>query len=285
MRNRFLAPAWIAAAVSILAFSTSTGTPCEMTCPAIGWGWEGEPACHDNYDDVYNGGCKTETFQYLAPESETVRMCGESGTFLYNGLAYRDTDWYEIRPRAAGTIDVHCEAEFPVLVMLLDGRQGCAGMTTMEFASAGPCQPPASLSVDLDPGTYWIWVAPSVFSGVPCGSRYRLWIDGYRPNATDAPELGEDAVALRLTVLPNPSRELTRIAYDLPRPGPVHLVVVDVAGRIVRTLRDGATEGSGSRVATWDGRDDTGRPVPSGVYALRLECEVGKATETVVWLR
>jgi hypothetical protein len=69
---------------------------------------------------------------------------------------------------------------------------------------------------------------------------------------------------------PNPFNPRTTIAYDLPRDAVVTLVVHDVNGRRVRTLRSGVMESAGRHEAVWNGRDDGGRPVGSGVYLVRL---------------
>lgn len=68
---------------------------------------------------------------------------------------------------------------------------------------------------------------------------------------------------------PNPFNPSTRIRYDVPRAGPVRLAIYDLAGRQVRTLLDGPAS-PGRHTATWDGRDDTGRHLASGVYVARL---------------
>jgi flagellar hook assembly protein FlgD len=58
----------------------------------------------------------------------------------------------------------------------------------------------------------------------------------------------------------------------------VRLEVYDATGRLVRVLRDGVVEQAAARMAVWDGTDDGGRPVASGVYFYRLEA--GEFTET-----
>jgi len=69
---------------------------------------------------------------------------------------------------------------------------------------------------------------------------------------------------------PNPFNPATRVRFDVPAPGGrVLLAVYDVSGRLVRTLVDGAV-GPGIRNAVWDGRDDRGARVASGVYFCRL---------------
>ncbi len=74
---------------------------------------------------------------------------------------------------------------------------------------------------------------------------------------------------------PNPFNPVTTISFNIPAAGgekPVVLSVYDVAGRRVRTLVDEAMSG-GRYGAAWDGRDDAGAQVSSGVYFYRIEVD------------
>jgi hypothetical protein len=68
---------------------------------------------------------------------------------------------------------------------------------------------------------------------------------------------------------PNPFTTTSLISFELPREGPVQLVVHDLLGRRVRTLLDGVRP-AGKWSASWDGREDNGRTLPSGVYLVRM---------------
>lgn len=68
---------------------------------------------------------------------------------------------------------------------------------------------------------------------------------------------------------PNPFRERTTIAYSLAVAGPVTMELFDVRGRRVQTLVSGSRPAGQHRVA-WHGDDEAGRPVPGGVYFVRL---------------
>jgi hypothetical protein len=70
---------------------------------------------------------------------------------------------------------------------------------------------------------------------------------------------------------PNPFNPTTQITYYLPEGGVrrVSLVVYDVRGARVRTLVD-ATSTGGKYTVEWDGRNDHGQSVGSGVYFYRL---------------
>jgi len=69
---------------------------------------------------------------------------------------------------------------------------------------------------------------------------------------------------------PNPFNPATAITYDVPAGGGrVTLEIYDVVGSLVRTLAD-RHEAAGSKRVTWDGTDDRGQKVGSGVYFYRL---------------
>ncbi len=68
---------------------------------------------------------------------------------------------------------------------------------------------------------------------------------------------------------PNPFNPSTSIHYQLTESRPVRLIVYDLLGQPVRTLVDGLRT-RGAHTATWDGRDQQGKAVASGVYLYRL---------------
>ncbi|MBM3287071.1 MAG: T9SS type A sorting domain-containing protein [Candidatus Eisenbacteria bacterium] len=68
---------------------------------------------------------------------------------------------------------------------------------------------------------------------------------------------------------PNPFRGMLDLIYAIPRPSDVTLQIHDLSGRTVRTLIDGPIP-EGSQTATWDGRDEDGRQMPSGIYLCTL---------------
>ncbi len=92
---------------------------------------------------------------------------------------------------------------------------------------------------------------------------------------TPVPDEGEGAPPARATLAaaaPNPFNPRTRIAFAVPGAGSsrVRLSVYDLRGRRVARLVDGELPG-GRHAVDWQGRDDEGRPVGSGVYLYRLE--------------
>lgn len=71
---------------------------------------------------------------------------------------------------------------------------------------------------------------------------------------------------------PNPFSPQTRIAFDLPRTGPVELAIYGVNGRLVRRLVHDTRE-AGRHDIAWDGRDDAGEKAGSGVYFYQLTAQ------------
>jgi len=68
---------------------------------------------------------------------------------------------------------------------------------------------------------------------------------------------------------PNPFNPATVIRFSVARAGWVSLRIYDVSGRCLRTLVDGVKDANWYEVS-WDGRDDNGRLMPSGVYGYKL---------------
>jgi glucose/arabinose dehydrogenase len=96
--------------------------------------------------------------------------------------------------------------------------------------------------------------------------------------------VGHGALAIQLTAGPALFRSSTDLAFSLETPGRVRLTVYDVAGRVVRRLADEEREAGPVR-RTWTGEDDGGRPVPAGVYLVRLEAPGRRDRARLVRLR
>ena len=114
-----------------------------------------------------------------------------------------------------------------------------------------PIAPRAGQSIDLA----FVVTAGPVISGVHGGA----------PQVT----LGQN--------YPNPFNPTTTIRYTLSAQSDVQLAVYGVDGKLVRVLANG-TKPAGSFAVNWDGRDESGRAVASGVYFYRLKA--GSFTQT-----
>lgn len=77
---------------------------------------------------------------------------------------------------------------------------------------------------------------------------------------------------------PNPFNPRTTIAFAVPVSGQATLRIMDVRGRLVRTLVEGSVA-AGRHARVWDGADSRGRAVASGVYLYRLEFQGTDGTQ------
>jgi len=88
--------------------------------------------------------------------------------------------------------------------------------------------------------------------------------------AAGGPEDAGGESGLQLFAYPNPCRGMVNITYALPRAADVKLKMYNLAGQLVRTLKNGRC-GSGRHLAVWDLKDDAGRRLAGGIYVFRLE--------------
>jgi hypothetical protein len=150
---------------------------------------EFEPDCYDDFVDIYDGGCNSTppVFAWLpgTGHGEPFDVCGTSGTYLFQGSAYRDTDWYQLDVWQENQITFQCVAEFPLQIYMIDGSHGCESLQVLDSATAD-AYVTASLTWPFAPGTYWFWVGPYAFVDVPCGSLYVMTISGYTSGCSPA---------------------------------------------------------------------------------------------------
>jgi hypothetical protein len=106
-----------------------------------------------------------------------------------------------------------------------------------------------------------------------------------RPESdVDLPEnLGAEDFRLEQNY-PNPFNPTTVIRYNLPAPVHVKLIISDLLGHRVRTLVD-ADEPAGYRHITWDGANDAGVRVGSGLYLMRFEAGTYRMTRKLMLMK
>lgn len=107
------------------------------------------------------------------------------------------------------------------------------------------------------------------------GQRPNWFAIGQRPTAVeDHSETLPTAFILHQNY-PNPFNPETLIRYELPVDASVTIAVYDILGRKVKKLETGL-KNAGRHQFQWDGRDEQGRPVSSGIYLFRLEVKSDK---------
>lgn len=83
---------------------------------------------------------------------------------------------------------------------------------------------------------------------------------------------------------PNPFNAGTVISYQVPSAGDVSIVVYNVSGQVVRVLYQGQRE-QGQYNATWDGTDNSGNRVSSGIYLYRINAGTFTASRKMVLVK
>jgi hypothetical protein len=105
------------------------------------------------------------------------------------------------------------------------------------------------------------------------------------PDAVDGEEMSLPEEFRLLANRPNPFNLRTTIRYELPLATGIRLKIYDVAGRRVRVLEEDPYKSAGRHGVVWDGRDDWGGPVSSGVYFFQLEAGSFRQTRRMVLLK
>jgi flagellar hook assembly protein FlgD len=128
-----------------------------------------------------------------------------------------------------------------------------------------------------------------VDSEVRGGHTYGYVLGVIKMNGTEVQSQLVQVVAKRFELTlsqnhPNPFNPATTISFTLPEKARVHLAIYDVAGRLVATLVDGSLD-EGLHTAKWEGRNNNGSQVSSGVYFYRLVAGKEVLTKKMVLLR
>ncbi|MEN8208291.1 MAG: FlgD immunoglobulin-like domain containing protein [Candidatus Fermentibacteria bacterium] len=116
------------------------------------------------------------------------------------------------------------------------------------------------------------------------GGAEMYWLFKTEPDTSSTSISGEPPVsALLAGNHPNPFNLCTAVSFKLEEGGPVRLTIYDTSGRMVRCLSDDLLP-SGEHSLIWDGCDDTGHFLPSGVYLYALETRTGLQSQRMILL-
>ncbi|MEK7314917.1 MAG: T9SS type A sorting domain-containing protein, partial [Candidatus Eisenbacteria bacterium] len=130
-----------------------------------------------------------------------------------------------------------------------------------------------------------------LFSNLPTGRRKVPVVlegplaSGGRLHAEFDLEVVAPGGSLATAVTPNPARAGSVLSFRLGAREPIRVRLFDAGGRFVRELTSRGSTGGGYHDVPFDGRDDGGRELRSGIYFYRVESEVGAASGRLVLVR
>jgi hypothetical protein len=113
-------------------------------------------------------------------------------------------------------------------------------------------------------------------------------------NFVEEPQLGINEECImnnekcRLTNYPNPFYSTTVIRYGIPRnlwKIPISLNIYNIRGQLVKTLINNQTQKGGYYEMIWDGTDNAGQVVSSGVYLYKLQSKTKVITRKLILLK
>ena len=137
-------------------------------------------------------------------------------------------------------------------------------------------------------GNYWGTTDSTAIAGLLAGEvDFSAFLDDDVATAVTASvdEALPQRFALR-QAWPNPFNATTTIAFDLATAAAVELAVYDILGQRLRDLSPAPSLDAGSYTVRWDGRDNRGQGVASGLYFYHLRTDAGfRAAGRVVLTR
>ena len=172
----------------------------------------------------------------------------------------------------------HHSAKLALVALVLVGsaRAGPSGEVAPEAApepeSASPPAPPSEATLIL------VSRVGSVFATT--FFRPPIELPNSYSRAGEPVEGAFPAVFALGRVTPNPLLAQARIGLDLPVASRVRFEVLDVAGRVVRTLVDGPIA-PGRHSLAWDGTDAAGRELSPGIYFLRMAAQAANGGDGI----
>ena len=249
-----------------------------------------------------NGRAATRLTLGSEPGSNTVAAAVEGlGPVTFTATAAEQTTSHSLTKVCGddqeGTASILLAAPFVVSVLDEDGAAMAGVVVTFSVTAGGGTLSSATatteangraatrLTLGSEPGTNTVeatveGLEPVTFTAIgqesPVVGLFDLFGSGKRVALPDSPQLAQNA--------PNPFNSQTVLSYFLHAPGPARLEVFALTGQRVAVLHQGPQQAGYHRLR-WNGRDDTGRPVASGMYLYRLVTVEGVLTRKLILLR
>jgi hypothetical protein len=109
----------------------------------------------------------------------------------------------------------------------------------------------------------------------------RIYSDGTPGGVTGEPIQISDFKNQNIKCYPNPFFSKTKISYQQSSPAKIKISVYNIAGQLVKILAN-AEQDAGSYMVLWDGRDDNGHQMSSGIYFINYNTlNINTTTKTI----
>ncbi len=139
--------------------------------------------------------------------------------------------------------------------------------------------------VEVDNPVAGTWTVHVKAYQIPQGPQRYSVVANAVLGTSSAPESARSASSLAVASYPNPFSPVTTISFRLADSGPVSLYIFDSGGRRVRALLSGEAMPAGTHVVTWDGRNDRGEKLSTGVYFYQVVTGAGSAERKMLMVR
>lgn len=194
-------------------------------------------------------------FVHGVTDAPTLDVSIRNGANLVNDAAYGDFTGYISLGPSIHEIDITDAAGTTILYSFAFDLSGFTDSAVTVFASGF-----------VDPSANQNGEPFGLFAATPGGNVIQF------STITDInPPVANTAEGYQLSQnYPNPFNPTTTISWKLAVGSHVELAIYDLLGQRIRTLVDG-NKPAGAHQAQWDGRDDRGRAVSSGVYVYQIE--------------
>ncbi|NNE43452.1 MAG: T9SS type A sorting domain-containing protein [Gemmatimonadetes bacterium] len=195
---------------------------------------------------------------------------GDVDIFIFNNdeqcVLYRNdgltTNWLQVKLNGASPNTEQIGAK-------IEATNGASTQTRVlrcgnNYVSQDPAEAHFGLgnNATTDLTITWTDGQTTVMNGVAANQRLVVNAPGVDAPVIESPDRAQLAL---IGSAPNPFRDGTAIRFSLGQPQSAAVRVFDTAGRLVRTVLDAALP-AGTQAVSWDGTDEAGRAVSSGIY-------------------
>ncbi len=258
----------------------------------------------NNYNGDLTKWINTAMLDYLEAGGNVVLLSRMGEAFLYSGMR----DYLGISWNGEETLG-NCTSTYPGLVsMSFTGTQSfgaifdtvfATGETELLFRDTSSNSPLRGTGAWRNPASGGTHRADGGKLAFVSGRPYRMSHSQLRSNVefilgnllnepfdpTGVDESPAPGLAWTLEAnRPNPFNPVTEIAFAVPEKSRVRIDIFDPAGRLVRTLLD-EDRNPGRHSVNWNGKDQSGRSIASGIYFYRLESGDVLKTRKMVLIR